>query len=210
MTEFNEKLLTPELKPSTNGAYMMKLLDNEEDDLDVKTAAASMSTFTHSSEGKTLTDLDIQKLQFKRKMLGSKRTRDQVEPCFSKASWSQDEYDAYIKTVRRHGKNQAKIQEALQGKTKPQIKRFNRAICRQIESMSDHPEIDILNVLLEDDVEEDNSSKSVLQLERERKKKDRIKRKMLRASLPTKCASPCIRLDAKRPAAAGTQEKTSN
>jgi hypothetical protein len=59
MTEFNEKLLTPELKPSTNGANMMKLLDNEEDNLDCKTAAASMSAFTHSSEGKTLTDLDI-------------------------------------------------------------------------------------------------------------------------------------------------------
>ena len=84
---------------------MMKLVDNAEDDLDRKTAAASMSVLTHSSEGKALTDLDIQKLQFKRKMLGRKRTRDQAEPCFSKASWSQDEYDAYIKTVRRHGKN---------------------------------------------------------------------------------------------------------
>ena len=105
MNELNEKMLTPELKPSTNGAHMMKLVDNAEDDLDCKTAAASMSVFTHSSEGKALTDLDIQKLQFKRKMLGRKRTRDQAEPCFSKASWSQDEYDAYIKTVRRHGKN---------------------------------------------------------------------------------------------------------
>ena len=76
--------------------------------------------------------------------------------------------------------------------------------------MPDHPEIDILSVLLEDDVKEDSNSKSVLQLERERKKKDRIKRKMLMASLPTKCAAPCTRLVSKRPASDGLLEKTFN
>ena len=209
MTEIYGKMLTPELKTSTSGVFM-KLVDNEEDNLDCKTAAASMQMSSNSSEGKNLTDLDIQKLKFKRKMLGTKRTRDQIEPCFSKASWSQDEYDAYIKTVRRHGKNQAKIREALEGKTKPQIERFNKAICRQIESMSDHPEVDILNVLLEDTEDKDDVLKSVLQLERERKKKERIKRKMLGVGLPTTCAAPCFRLNSKRPAAAGTDAKTIN
>ena len=109
-------MLTPELKPSTGSGHLMKLMDHDGFNLDAQTAAASMSA--KSSEEKPLTDLEIQKLKFKRKMLGEKRTSRETDAHFSKATWSQEEYDTYVKTVRRHGKNQAKIQEALQGKNK--------------------------------------------------------------------------------------------
>ena len=115
-TATNEKMLTPELKPKACESPFMKLIDNSDDAHELATARASTSSV--SREDKPMTELDIQKDRFKRKMLGKARASSDEESFASKASWTSTEYDIFVKTVRRHGKNQAKILEALEGKSR--------------------------------------------------------------------------------------------
>ena len=94
--------------------------------------------------------------------------------------WNEAEYDAFVKTVRRHGKDNRKVQEALLGKTPRQIKKFRKALSKQIDVTQDHPEQDILATLLEFSDEEDVvDHENVVLMERRRKKLARMKRKMV-------------------------------
>jgi len=128
--------------------------------------------------------LQMLKDDFKRKMQKDvKKSRHSKHKCKSKAQWSEEDYDAYVQTVRRHGKNYEKMQEALNNKTKHQIKRFTKALCKQIESASTHPELDLLDVLMDASSDEETDGMSILKLERERKKKERTKRNMLSSAL---------------------------
>ena len=76
--------------------------------------------------------------------------------------------------------------------------------------MPDHPELDILNVLMEDLDEVEDTHTSVLQVERERKRKERNKRKMLKVGLPTTSVAPGFKLTSRRTAPTCTLEKTIN
>ena len=94
--------------------------------------------------------------------------------------WNEAEYDAFVQTVRRHGKDKRKVQEALLGKTPRQIKKFRKALSKQIDVTQDHPESDILTTLLDfSDEEDDIDQKNVVAMERRRKKLARKKRKMV-------------------------------
>ena len=74
------------------------------------------------------------------------------------------------------------MREALNSKTNRQIKRFTKALCQQIEQVDDHPELDLLNVLMDVSSDEEFDDSSVLKLERERKKKERTKMRKLLAT----------------------------
>ena len=93
--------------------------------------------------------------------------------------WNEAEYDTFVQTVRRHGKDKRKVQEALLGKTARQIKKFRKALSKQIDVTQDHPESDILTTLLDFSDEEDDDPKNVVATERRRKKLARKKRKMV-------------------------------
>ena len=102
----------------------------------------------------------------------------------SQVQWDESEYDAYVQTVRGHGKNRAKLQEALQYKTQRQIHKFTKALCKQIGATEEHPESDLLGTLMEaSDDEED--PKNVLVRERVRKRLAKRKRKMIDIDLGT-------------------------
>ena len=97
----------------------------------------------------------------------------------SQVVWNEAEYDTFVKTVRRHGKDSRKVQEALIGKTPRQIKKFRKALSKQIDVTQDHPESDILATLLAFSDEEDVvDKKNIVAMEKRRKKLARKKRKM--------------------------------
>ena len=121
----------------------------------------------------------MRKDEFKRKMQRDLVSRHRRRRSKAKVEWTEDDYDTYVKTVKRHGKNYLKMQEALSNKTKHQIKRFTKALCHQIESLRCHPELDLLSVLMDDSSDEETDCSSILKLERERKNTERIKRKRM-------------------------------
>ena len=106
-------MLTPELKPTTIISPMLKMSDNGESELELRTA--SMSQDSHSQHQ---SELQLLKEKFKRDMLNGSSRRHRKKDCKTKANWTEEDIDAYVKTVRRHGKSHAKLQEALHGKSK--------------------------------------------------------------------------------------------
>ena len=172
-------MLTPELKPTTITSPMLKMADNSESELEQRTAMSQDSQASqHQSE------LQLLKDKFKRDMLNGSSRRHRKKDCKTKANWTEEDIDAYVKTVRRHGKSHAKLREALHGKSKCQIKRFTKTLCKQIEAMPDHPELDLLDVLMDvSSDEEDCHPRSLLEEERERKRKQRNKLKMVGIAL---------------------------
>ena len=85
---------------------MLKLSDNGEEEFDQRTASMSQS----SSEDKKQSELALLKDKFKKEMLNGSSRRHRKKDCKTKANWTEDDIDTYVRTVRRHGKSQAKLQ----------------------------------------------------------------------------------------------------
>lgn len=88
--------------------------DNGESELDQRTASMSQDSY----EEKNQSELQLLKEKFKLDMRNGPSRRHRKKDCKSKANWTEGDIDAYVKTVRRHGKSHAKLQEALHGKSK--------------------------------------------------------------------------------------------
>ena len=66
-----------------------------------------------------MTELSLIKDKFKRDMQEERsRKRHRKKHCKTKANWTEYDIETFVKTVRRHGKSHAKLQEALYGKTR--------------------------------------------------------------------------------------------
>ena len=92
----------------------------------------------------------------------SRKKRDKV-------NWTENDYEKFVKIVRRHGRDWKKLQLALKDKTLMHIKRFTKVLIKQIKYMKGHPEDDILEALqVERSAEE----------EKERKRKSEEKKRL--------------------------------
>lgn len=70
----------------------------------------------------------MRKDKFKRK-IQSELSPKKHKSSSPKGTWTEDDYDTYVKTVRRHGLDHTKILEALPDKNRKLVKRFTRALC---------------------------------------------------------------------------------
>lgn len=107
--------------------------------------------------------LQLRKEKFRRKVQSELVScRSYKSSRKTKVEWDESEYDAFVKTIRSYGRDYVRLQEALQTKTEKQIRRFTRVLCTQIESMDDHPELDILEALLETSSDEEDDHLNVI------------------------------------------------
>ena len=181
---------------------------NKDDETsDVRTENKQAAIYPHSEE-KDESLFNLKKITFKRSVQRFMQTSNTSRT--SRVDWDESEYDTFVKTVRRYGNDQTKLQEALHSKTKRHIKRFSKALCKQIDAISEHPESDLLEALLEASSDEDEGQTNVLKMESKRKKKERNKRKMVGVDLcapypvtstfhvpkrPKKCLSPTVPIE---------------
>ena len=98
--------------------------------------------------------------------------------------WSEKEYDAFVKTVRRHGKDFQKLEKVLKKKTIKQIRRYSRALCRQMTECNFHPEWDLAEQLEESETElEEKLNRKKLRKMQKRKHKKAMAEKHKLAGL---------------------------
>ena len=126
-----------------------------------KSSCKSKSSFTRSLE-----NVKVKKSRETSDSSTNKRKKTKVR-------WTESDYDKFVKIVRRHGRDFKKMQSVLKDKSKIQIKRFTKVLCKQIHSMPGHPELDILEILEKNITADTIKEKKRKAEERKREKKEK-------------------------------------